>query len=936
MTVPPTRADLLDRLGERLEPHHRNHDAVLVEGPAGSDVRGVLDEAGDRFAHRFGAVLRAGAEPGGAFGTVLDLFGATDLGPALLLELTQPAGLAGGPGFPVFAGPSDRLLRPGVVRLVGGWAAGRGGVLLVVDDVHAADAASVAVLADLLRRDDGAVTLLVGARPGRCPAALRPARVGPARLSVPPWTPDDVRAAFPGTGAVRAGLLARAGLGRPGLVAALAGLSTAQLGRLDRLPVPELADQVDRAGGGPWTGAALTADERLVAATAAVLGPGVEVEHVARVAALDVDRVVAALPALLAADVLEEHGGRVRFTHPVSRAAAYRWIPPGRRPPLHRRAAELVAGQAGTGPEEAADHLAACAAPGDTSAITTLLAAARRRLHHDPGCAERWALAAAGLVVADGDPRGDEARLLAAQALAAQGRFAEALTPAHALRGRGPYALPATVLAARCERAAGRTDVAAALLWGARSPGPAGSGGSPEGSVAPALDVELDAVDLIAGDLSAARPPSSSPPVTAPGPLRRDPAPGDPVLRATRAALDAAHATAAPGAAPDLAVAVPRVTALVDALCNPDFDRLLDHVPALAWTQVRVGLTEEAGRLVDRGLVSARARLDVGARLLVVRAAALHRLGRFAEAARSGDEAAELADDLDLARIGRLARALATRARVAVQGPAALDGQDLSAPPPTTDPVVREAALVLAESCHLAGRPDAARAYLAFLRHRVVAVHPDARAVALEAVLQVEAGDPAGAARGIARIVDGVHLAADLPRVRWASSVVAAAGGDLGRARADAVAAVTAGESLGAPAAAARGRIQLAEVLRRDGDLAGAEREAGLAKAALQGLGAPFLAGLAVGVQRRIGAGRSRGLRAGEFGLSAREVEIAELVSAGLTNRRIATQLYLSVRTVDSHVARVLAKVGVPSRVALVHLFPPASDGHRTPDVSIA
>ena len=42
--------------------------------------------------------------------------------------------------------------------------------------------------------------------------------------------------------------------------------------------------------------------------------------------------------------------------------------------------------------------------------------------------------------------------------------------------------------------------------------------------------------------------------------------------------------------------------------------------------------------------------------------------------------------------------------------------------------------------------------------------------------------------------------------------------------------------------------------------------------------------------------------------------EVLRLLAAGLTNGEIATQLVLSVRTVDRHVAEILAKLGVTSR----------------------
>ncbi|MDN5860070.1 MAG: LuxR C-terminal-related transcriptional regulator [Pseudonocardia sp.] len=48
--------------------------------------------------------------------------------------------------------------------------------------------------------------------------------------------------------------------------------------------------------------------------------------------------------------------------------------------------------------------------------------------------------------------------------------------------------------------------------------------------------------------------------------------------------------------------------------------------------------------------------------------------------------------------------------------------------------------------------------------------------------------------------------------------------------------------------------------------------------------------------------------------LTRREVEVAQLVAGGLTNREVAARLYLSVRTVDVHVDRILTKLGFRSR----------------------
>ena len=49
--------------------------------------------------------------------------------------------------------------------------------------------------------------------------------------------------------------------------------------------------------------------------------------------------------------------------------------------------------------------------------------------------------------------------------------------------------------------------------------------------------------------------------------------------------------------------------------------------------------------------------------------------------------------------------------------------------------------------------------------------------------------------------------------------------------------------------------------------------------------------------------------------LSAREMEVARLVADGSTNADVASRLFISERTVESHVASVMNKLGVDSRV---------------------
>jgi DNA-binding NarL/FixJ family response regulator len=60
--------------------------------------------------------------------------------------------------------------------------------------------------------------------------------------------------------------------------------------------------------------------------------------------------------------------------------------------------------------------------------------------------------------------------------------------------------------------------------------------------------------------------------------------------------------------------------------------------------------------------------------------------------------------------------------------------------------------------------------------------------------------------------------------------------------------------------------------------------------------------------------------------LSPQELQIAQLAADGLSNREIGERLYLSHRTVESHLYRLFPKLGVTSRAQLRDALSPAAD----------
>ena len=144
------------------------------------------------------------------------------------------------------------------------------------------------------------------------------------------------------------------------------------------------------------------------------------------------------------------------------------------------------------------------------------------------------------------------------------------------------------------------------------------------------------------------------------------------------------------------------------------------------------------------------------------------------------------------------------------------------------------------------------------------------------------------------------------------------------------------------PLLSARAQAMLGSALGRAGrvDLGVAELEC--AERTLHECGALREAAAATLELRRLGRRRPRRIQsgsppAGTSALSAREREVAALVASGQRNRDVAAALFLSEKTVESHLARIYDKLGVRSRAALATIMAstPSGEDGRAPVVAV-
>lgn len=175
--------------------------------------------------------------------------------------------------------------------------------------------------------------------------------------------------------------------------------------------------------------------------------------------------------------------------------------------------------------------------------------------------------------------------------------------------------------------------------------------------------------------------------------------------------------------------------------------------------------------------------------------------------------------------------------------------------------------------------------------------------------------DAAAAARGRRLAELGATLACQVILARGERLLGRAesAGGERASARRHLEAAIAAFVRLEMPLETARTRLALAEVGREhEPDVAVAEARAALAT--FEDLDAGRDADAAAALLRALGVKAARAGPKGAGALTRRELEVLSLLGRGLSNPEIAERLYLSRKTVEHHVARVLSKLQLKGR----------------------
>lgn len=414
---------------------------LVIEGPAGIGKTSLIEAAVMRApaARRRALVARASLlETAYPFGLARQLF-------EPLLRVDDPAALFAGAGAGARSaiGPdtaADAADQSGFAAMRGlaaltANAAERGPLLLVLDDVQWGDGPSLRFAAFLARRLDGPdVALCLTIRSGEPDAPERlldelrgvpgATRLDPSPLSATataalvrerdPHADDATCArchdATGGNPLLVSEVLRAMDQGDDAVRAAAAGIGGGVRRRIDRADPSALR----------------------VASAAAVLGEDATLAHVVVLAGLEPLAAGHAASALAAAGVLTGPEPYT-FTHPLVRAAVLEALHDGERVALHRRAAELLSSE-GAPDERVAAQLLATPGTGDPATLNRLRAAAQAALARGGASSAVVLLRRALAEPPAADDRGAVLRELAiAERLAGDGSSVNHLRAAHAL-----------------------------------------------------------------------------------------------------------------------------------------------------------------------------------------------------------------------------------------------------------------------------------------------------------------------------------------------------------------------------------------------------------------------------------------------------------------------------------------------------------------------
>jgi ATP/maltotriose-dependent transcriptional regulator MalT len=942
------RADELERLEGALDALDRGEPGCLaVEGEPGIGKTRLLDELRERAEAR-GHLTLAGAAaeferdlPFAVWADALDAYvaaqdpgGADDWGTVPLDELAdvlpsvRPNGRAAGSGLADERYRAHRAVRSLLERL-----SDPNSLVLVLDDLHWADTASLELLAAILKRGPGAPVLLACAfRTGQVPPRLAAALAAPSleRIALGQLTQGQAEELLTDLDPGSVAEVYSRGGGNPFYLEQLARASEA--GRLGDRHADGAADE---AGVPPAVAAALTEEleglgpgVRAFLDAAAVAGEPFEPDLAAAIAELAPAAGLAALDELLSVDLVRptQVPRRFVFRHPLVRRTVYASTRGGWRLAAHARAAAALE-ERGAAAGERAHHVEQAAAQGDGAAVHVLVAAGEESAGRAPAAAARWYEAALRLLPAADLERRADLHVALASAQRALGELdlsrstlldAMELLPDDAVARR----VRLTALCAAVEHWLGRHEDAHRRLARAWEDLP-----DRDTEEAAALQVELAVDGLYSLDFDRTCEMGCAALDTA----RRL---GDrPLIASAAAALALGEAS---GGRID-AAREHRAQALeqVERLSDAELAGQLEALYYLGWADNYLEHFDAALEHADRGIELARAtgegRLLVP--LMLVKPYALEMHGDMDGALELCERAVESArvsanphflfwalfelgwahyyrGDLDAAvaaceesrRVGgRLAGGTMPAASGGPGWPlaatqfelgrvedffetmAAIGGVDLAHAIPVERCFYWET-LTLAELAR--GRPDAAEAHAAMSEEhaaRLGLMLPLTVSARGRAAVLLAAGKPADAAEKAAEAAEAAGaVGAALPAAyaRALQGRALAAAGE----RAQAVAALRAAESALDRSSSMRVRDEVRRELRKLG-----------ARAEKRGPAAAGEAGLAA--------------------LTKRELEIAGLITDRKTNREIAGELFLSEKTIESHVRNLFVKLGVSSRV---------------------